>query len=232
LRILASMAQWLFILCLPLLLAAGSIGGAVNSQWLYEYGFQKYNVSQTTGLAESELKKAASGLISYFNSEEELISLTVIKDSKPFVLFNDKEVAHLKDVKGLIWLNYKVSLATFIYTFLYIVAILFWRKEKQRLAKDVLYGSGLTLVLMVLLGIGVLLNFDQLFLQFHLLSFANNLWMLDPSKDYLIMLFPGGFWYDAALFCVLATLGGTVILGGVAWGYLRYRRKSTKVSSG
>ena len=60
------------MLCLPILLLTASIGGAVNSLWLYEYGFQKYNVSQTTGLTEVQLETAAKGLISYFNSDEEL----------------------------------------------------------------------------------------------------------------------------------------------------------------
>jgi len=31
------------------------------------------------------------------------------------------------------------------------------------------------------------------------------------------MLFPRGFWYDAALFCALSTAVGALILGGVGW---------------
>jgi uncharacterized membrane protein len=62
-------------------------------------------------------------------------------------------------------------------------------------------------------------------LQFHLLSFSNQFWQLNPAKDYLIMLFPGGFWSDAALFCALATVGLAVILGGVAGGYLILMRR-------
>ena len=30
------------------------------------------------------------------------------KDGKPFELFNQQEVIHLEDVKGLIWLDYRV----------------------------------------------------------------------------------------------------------------------------
>ena len=78
---------------------------------------------------------------------------------------------------------------------------------------------------MLALGLSALFGFDQLFYQFHLLSFSNEFWQLDPAKDYLIMLFPGGFWYDAALFCALATVGLAVILGGVAGGYLIFSRK-------
>jgi len=220
LKILGIAAKWLFILCLPLLLLTASLGWAVNSLWLYKYGFEKYDVGQTTVLADSELEKAATGLISYFNSDEEYISLTVIKDGESFELFNQREVLHLKDVKGLIWLDYRLLTGTLVYVLAYAGVILFWRKDWRRLAWGVAGGSGLTLALMLALGLGALFNFDQLFLQFHFISFANELWRLDPAKDYLIMLFPQGFWYDAAIFCLLATGGEAVVLGGVAGGYL------------
>jgi integral membrane protein (TIGR01906 family) len=219
-------AKWLFILCLPALLFTASISWAANSLWLYQYGFDKYGVSQTTGLARSELDKAASGLIDYFNSDDETFSLTVVKDGESFTLFNEREVAHLRDVKGLIWLVYRVLLGTLVYALGYAGLSLFLWKDRRRLAWGLAGGSCLTLALMLALGLGTLFNFDQLFLQFHLISFTNDLWMLDPTRDYLIMLFPGGFWYDTFLFCALATAVGALILGGVGTWYLVSRKKT------
>ena len=215
------------MLCLPVLLLTVSIGWAANSLWLYERGFGEYNVSQTTGLAEPELKKAANGLISYFNSDEETIALTVVKDDKPFVLFNQQEIAHLKDVKGLIWLDYSLLLGTGIFVVAYAGLGLFWRKDRRQLARGVVGGSGITLALMLALGLATLLGFDQLFLEFHLISFANDLWLLDPTKDYLIMLFPKGFWYDMTIFCALATAGLAVVLSGVTGVYLKRTKGQT-----
>ena len=217
-------ATWeLLIFCLPVLLLTASIAGAANCQWLYEYGFEKYDVSQQTGLAQSELEKAATGLIHYFNSDDETISLTVIKDGESLTLFNEREVAHLKDVKGLFRLDYRVLLGMLVYVLGYVGLSLFWSKDRRRLAWGLIGGSGLTLCLMLLLGIGMLLDFNQLFIQFHLISFANEFWQLDPTRDYLIRLFPGGFWFDAAMFCAIATAAGAIILGGVG-GYLVLRR--------
>ena len=221
-------AKWIFILCLPILLLTASIGWGVNSHWLYKYGFEKYNVSQTTGIAEVELEKAAAGLISYFNSGDEPIHLIVVKDGDPFELFNQREVIHLRDVKGLIRLDYWVLLGTLIYALAYAGVSLFWQRKRywRRLAWAVVGGDGITLALVLAIGLGILLNFDQLFLQFHLLSFTNELWQLDPAKDYLIMLFPGDFWYDAAIFCAGITAGLAIILGGVAGGYLIAKRRA------
>jgi hypothetical protein len=41
------------------------------------------------------------------------------------------------------------------------------------------------------------------------------------------MLFPEGFFYDAAIFCVLATAGLALILGSVAGSYLLVTRSKT-----
>jgi integral membrane protein (TIGR01906 family) len=227
-KILGIAAKWLFMLSLPILLLTASLGWATNSLWLYKYGFEKYNVSQTTGLANSELDKVARGLISYFNSDEEYISLTVVKDNRLFALFNQREILHLKDIKGLIRLDYSFLAGTLAYILAYASFCLFWRKRRyRRLAWGVVGGGGITLALMLALGLGTVFGFDQLFWQFHVISFSNEFWRLDPTKDYLIMLFPQGFFYDAALFCAIITAALAIILGGAAGGYLAVTKRAS-----
>jgi len=231
LRALGIVGKVLFMVCLSILVVTATIAFEFNSLWLYKNGFQKYNISQTTGLAEAELDKAARGLISYLNSDEEYISLTVIKDGRPFELFNQREVAHLKDVKGLIRLDYRLLLGTAIYVGVYAGICLWWRRKRywRRLAWGVVGGSSIALGMMLALGIGsTVLDFGQLFTQFHLFAFTNELWMLDPTRDYLIMLFPEGFWYDAAMLFAKITLGIALTLGGVAGSYLWRTRSRAK----
>ncbi len=213
---------------MPFLLLSSSIACTLNSAWLFKYGFDKYDVSTTTGLADSELDKVATGLIGYFNSGEEYIDITVKKDGKSFDLFNQREIFHLKDVKGLIWLDYWILLGMLIYALGYAGVCLFWHKRKywRHLAWGVVGGTGFTLILMLALGLGILVNIDRLFLQFHLISFANELWQLDPSSDYLIMLVPQGFQFYVARLWVLGTAGAAMVLGGVAGGYMLITRKS------
>jgi uncharacterized membrane protein len=78
---------------------------------------------------------------------------------------------------------------------------------------------------MLALGLGIRFGFSQLFWQFHIISFPNEFWLLDPTKDYLKMLFPDGFFYD--LFCAVAlgTAGLAIILGGVAGGWLVFSKR-------
>jgi integral membrane protein (TIGR01906 family) len=216
-KIIKIIAQCLFILCLPALLLTASLSAAMNCEPLYEYGFNKYNISQVTGLAPAELTKAANGLISYFNSGEEYINITVIKNGQSFTLFNEREVAHLKDVKGLFWLSYWVLIGTGTYAVFFIAATLFWWRDKKRLGWGLFGGGILTLILMAAVGIMIAVDFNGFFLQFHLLSFANDFWQLNPATDYLLMMFPEGFWFDATMFIAISTGVMAIILGGLGW---------------
>ncbi len=231
-RVLGIGAKWLFILCLPVLLLTVSIGWGVNSLWLYDYGFREYDVSQATGLAEPELEKAAAALISYFNSDNDYIEVTVIKDGRPLELFNEDEAAHFRDVKGLVRLDYLTLLGTLVYILAYAGVCLYHRKRGgwYHLAWGLVGGGGITLCLMLVAVLGTLMDFDRLFLQFHLISFSNEFW---SAEGYMVKLFPGSFWYDVALLCAGITAGLAVILGGLGAGYLLLtRRERTSIRGG
>ena len=234
-KILVIAAKWLFILCLPIVLLSASLSWAVNSLWLYEYGFEKYNVRQDLAeagleLTDSELQEVARGLISYFNSDEEYISLSVIKDGEPFEVFTDREeIIHLWEVKTLFQLVYYLLGGTLAFVIIYSLVMLLRRRGSSRriLAGGVLKGSILTLGLVGALALGAVVAFGPLFWWFHEIAFfffEGRYWIPDPGWRLHIM-FPPGFWYDAAIFCALATAGLAIILGGVAGGYLMFTRR-------
>ncbi len=223
-KVLGIIAKWLFILCLPFLLLTASLGWAINSHWLYNYGFEKYSVVQTPELAEFDLERIADELIGYFNSGEEYLSITATRDGESFELFTPEETIHFKDVKGLIRLDYWVLGGTLLYVLAYAAVCLFWRRRRywRQLARAVFGGACLTLAFMLALGVGTLLGFDQLFWQFHLLFFSNEFW---SAEGYMLLLFTEEFFYDAALFCALGSAGLALILGGVGGWYLIFSRR-------
>jgi integral membrane protein (TIGR01906 family) len=228
-KTLATAAKWLFILCLPVLLITASLGWAANSLWLYRYGAEKYDVSQTTGLTDETLENIYAELINYFNSDADSINISVVKDNESFALFNQREIIHLRDIKGLIQLDYGVGLGTLVYLLAYAGVCFFWKKRRywRELAWGLVGGGSLTLGLMLALGLGVLFGFEELFWQFHVISFANQFWLLDPTKDYLKMLFPDGFFYDATVLCTVMTATLAIILGGVGGWWLRSAKRTS-----
>ena len=200
-----------------MLLITTNLRFAVNEIRLYEYGFDKYNVSESTGLDKGNLTEIEQKLITYFNSDQEFINVSV---------YNQRDIEHLKDVKGLIQLAYRLQFISLAYISVYIgfnFLILrgaFWRQ----LARRIVWGSGLTFIILAVLGVIALVDFNQFFLLFHLVSFRNDLWQLYPG-DTLLAMFPEGFFNDAALFVGGAIILEATIIGVVVWGLLRRKVK-------
>ncbi len=208
----------LFIICIPVLLISTNVGFAVNDIRLYEYGFNKYHVSEETGLDKGNLTEVAHKLITYFNSDDEFADISV---------YNQRDIDHLKDVKGLVQLVYRFQFISLAYIGVYILFNFlllrgaFWRQ----LAGRVIWGSWTTIALLAALGLTAVIDFDQFFLLFHMVSFRNDLWQLYPG-DILLAMFPEGFFSDAALFIGGAIILEAIIIGVAVWGILKWKRKT------
>jgi integral membrane protein (TIGR01906 family) len=217
-KALAAINTVLFIICIPLLLITTNVRFAVNDIRLYEYGFNKYHVSEDTGLDKGNLTEIAHKLITYFNSDEEFVDISV---------YNQRDIDHLKDVKGLIQLVYRLQFVALAYIAVYLgfnfllLGGAFWRQ----LARRIIWGSWTTVAVLAVLGLIALVDFNQFFLLFHLVSFRNDLWQLYPG-DKLLAMFPEGFFNDAALFVGGAIILEAIIIGVAAWGLLKRRRKT------
>ena len=218
LKTITTVTKWLFILVIPLFLLAIVIQiGSHEAIRLYEYNFEKYDTSwditSSTGLEKTTVITAARGLMGVFHSDEDMAHINVVKNGSEMNLFNEREQIHLKDVKGLLRIGYYLFWISLAYILLYVIhTIRFNKQEKFALIRSTLAGSTLTLGLIIVFGVVAAVNPEQVFLQFHLISFNNPFWLLDPAKDYLIMMFPEDYFYDIAIYGIGAIIIEALIL--------------------
>ena len=225
-------AQWIFIICLPVMLLTAAIGTAANSldYWLTDFGEERYDIggrleSYGLPLEKPEIARAYHSLTTYFNSGGEYIELTVISNGESVRLFTDEETIHFRDVKGLIWLDYWLFIGTFLYILAYVLVNIFWLKDRRRLMWGLIYGGGLSVVLIAAVALmDVFWGFGELWYRFHLVFFSNEFWY---AEGYMLRLFPQQFFADAAVFCGLFTAVGALIAGGIGW-WVRKRESGIK----
>ena len=74
------------------------------------------------------------------------------------------------------------------------------------LARSLLWGSLLFCTVTGLLVFLISRNFSSAFQKFHELLFTNDLWLLDPDTDLLILIVPEEFFMDTAVRIVLVFL--------------------------
>jgi integral membrane protein (TIGR01906 family) len=224
-KLIRNVLFWLIVCCIPLLLISSNLRWGMTEIRIYEYGIDTYPITAITGIAKPELMNIHQHLIDYYNSKTDTAQIAVKRGEKIINVFNEKELIHLKDVKNLYILDWTVQIVTFFILSASVLLMLFLLKEKWLLIiKGIFWGSGVTLALMVFLAFWSLFGFEQLFVLFHRLSFTNEFWILDPSKDYLIMLFPGEFFYDIALFGFAAIVLQSLVLGGIVWTILKIKK--------
>ncbi len=122
------------------------------------------------------------------------------RSSQGFELFNSKEVLHMLDVAKLLQ---KVFYWMLFSAFLLILGIKFTSPLSFLLCKRIgYYIVGILLSLSFLL----ILFFSSLFHVFHLVSFTNDFWLLDPRADFLIRLFPLSFFQVALVWILLSSI--------------------------
>ena len=96
----------------------------------------------------------------------------------------------------------------------------------MRTAWHMAMGGAVTLGLVVLVGLGALAGFERLFPAFHQVSFSNDLWQLNPRTDYLIAMFPEGFFFDSTILIALLVIVQSTVLAAPRWvGAARRRRR-------
>ena len=218
----------LFVLSIPLFLISNSVIWAVNSPGVYERGFEKYGISETTGIDREDLREVGAELRRFFNIRSGPLSIQTRVRGVERDIFNPREVLHMRDVKRLVWMVYAVATVSGVYLLMVAgVGIVTRPKFPREVAWLCIWGGGLTIGLVAAIGLFALVGFDTLFLKFHQLSFSNDLWQLS-ERDYLLLLFPQEFWLDATIWVATRAVAGAALLMAVFGGYLVYQRWAEK----
>ena len=85
------------------------------------------------------------------------------------------------------------------------------------------------MVFFAAIGVALAINFDGLFTWFHEVSFSNYFWLMPPS-DLLTKLYPDGFFFEASLLVVVATVIECALVAGISAGYLILRKRKLEAS--
>ena len=198
----------IFAACLPIFLITINVGYVTDSDWLYTFNWWRNGIPDRTGLPISELDSAADQIKDYFRNDADRLDVTVDTSRGVVDLFVEREILHMIDVKDLIQLVAAVSVWTGAVLALCAgLGILVRRKKFFAAMSSWLRWCALIWGIIVgIIMVAALIDFTWVFTQFHLLSFANDLWQLDPFRHYLLLLFPERFFLEATLFIAVLTV--------------------------
>ena len=194
---LTTITSLLFIL----IIISGCLNFIVRSSLIYDYNISTYSIESRTSLPLEKIKEINLSIRTYFFDEKELLDVDI---------YSDKEVLHMKDVKSVMSFIFDLSkILSIIFCILTFVLTSYLGVYLYKLIFNslILFSS-----ILILLGTSFLLFFQELFIIFHKIAFNNDLWILNPNKDYLLMMYPEDFFRDVAVLILLSSFLLNVIV--------------------
>ena len=194
---LTTITSLLFIL----IIISGCLNFIVRSSLIYDYNISVYSIESRTSLPLEKIKEINLSIRTYFFDEKELLDVDI---------YSDKEVLHMKDVKSV--MNFIFDLSKILSIIFCILTFVLTSYLGVNLYKLIFHSLILFSSVLILLGTSFLLFFQELFIIFHKIAFNNDLWILNPNKDYLLMMYPEDFFRDVAVLILLSSFLLNVIV--------------------
>lgn len=203
----------------------------VTNEALMHQGFINYGQTAHLNLTGDYYDEVAKEIASYLDGKTNTISHPA-NAAQP--LFSENEMLHLQDVRNIVDLLKTIRWVGGLAAIIGIaVAWGLGRMQEKNTAlhsiwQGFAYASMALLVLGTVICIWGFVDFESLFLQFHLVSFTNDLWLMDPLRDLMIALMPESFfmWYAGELLKSLLPVIGIMLCLVISW--LKVGRKEMK----
>lgn len=219
--------QIVVISLVPLFLILGAARLLTTDEFLmFEYGKPSFP-SDTYGFTPEQRFILASTNIHYVRAhlpDDELVK-HYLNGTK---VFNEREVAHMADVRNVFQIILRIWQGSFI--LLLLLGVVFLKSgERVAFASAIKQGGLVSSGIILAVGLLAVFAWDTWFELFHRFLFVPGSWLFSYN-DSLIRLFPYQFWFDATVtLAIVSFVGGLVLaLGGwqVQLRDLRVREKA------
>ena len=193
-----------------LLMSIGLLAAAIyipaTASWVMRPLMAHYSPPEDTRLPAEEYAPVVSMITRYLQGDEIPFQHVFTVDGAEYAAFNAKEQQHMADVQDLFslcrWIGWGCT-GAIVLIGLALRKNMSWRTFRCTLL--VILGAVTAIILLACI------DFNSLFVLFHQIAFTNDLWLLDPRTDLLILLMPIEFFISYA-----AIIGGLWLAGMVA----------------
>ncbi len=228
-KFLHNLAGFICACCLMAILLISSVEAV--AYWIpgyYEREYEKYQVlDDLPSMTMEDLLTVTDEMMDYLRGDREDLHVYTTMGGEYREFFNEREIAHMEDVRGLFLAAIqirRIAIALLILCLVFLAAT----KAKISLILPRAICVGMGVIFLIGAGLGALIasDFNRYFVIFHHIFFNNDLWILNPATDMLINIVPEPFFMDTA-FLILAIFGAsTVLVFGISLFLWRKVRKT------
>lgn len=219
-------AALLFGFCLVISVLVLSIELVVFNKGFYTEVYDSVSIEQQVDASREDIEKAVFMLVDYVHGDREDLDGIITWRGREQAVYNEKEISHMVDVKAL-WDHAYSLMWVCIILGAGCVLYLFFSCRKHWLAyiaRGIVQAYCCFAVVLVFIGFWIWIDFSGFWVQFHHIFFSNDLWLLDPSTDFMIVICPEALFYQMIIrICLIFGIPSILFL---IWGIYYLRKKA------
>lgn len=213
--------------CLMIILLITSVEAVTYwTPGFYEKEYAKYNVTADVNMTMEDLLDVTHEMMAYLRGDRADLHVMTTVAGKQREFFNEKEIAHMEDVRGLFLAAMNLRRICIVIGVICVLALFLLKSNlKKLLPKSICIGTGIFFAVLCLLTGIISTDFNRYFILFHHIFFRNDLWLLDPATDLLINIVPEPFFVDTAARIAATYAISVLILFFLCFFWLRKQKK-------
>lgn len=235
-RVPVILIQTALALCLALLVIFQSIVTCCFDLNFYAQNFHDLQTAEKVDISEADSIDAIKLLLDYISDKRNDLEMKVTLNStqKQVEMYNQREKAHMVDVKALYQLLLRLRIIVLVLVlaivcYLFISYIMKFKRLSSNVWKDLeslfneyaffwqsfrkasLYSLILIALFVGLISLFAAHDFANFWWKFHELLFKNDLWQLDPATSRMINLVEGQFFNNLVMYILRSTAVGLTL---------------------
>ena len=221
-------ASWIAALSLIVVMFVSCIDYNVFNREFFTTQYTKLDTAEKVGMTKEDLELVTDNLLEYIQGDSDSIMTKITIRGKVVNAFNNKEEAHMVEVRLL----YQGALKVRNFAFVAFILSLFFLVLRLKAGAFTLISinymkAAVAFASFFILAAGwAYVDFDSFWYGLHKLIFKNKLWLLNPETDLMIHLFPGPFFFALVFRITLMFLFVFGLVFLLAYLYLHHQLKN------
>lgn len=186
----------------------------------YETKYKELDVAENIGVSNDDLMKSTHVLLDYLVGKSDSLEVYADFDGVNREFFNQREKDHMIDVQVLFVNTIQIRNLAFVGLFIS-AGLIIWLNRKKAVDVLILGIKEASMILgfvFVFLVTFAVLDFDSFWIFFHKVLFSNDLWLLNPNTDNLILMVPLPFFFSLVSLILYRTVLGLALLFTIVYG--------------
>ena len=153
-------------------------------------------IAEYIGISDTQLDELTHFTLTYLNDKNASLDKVMNINGKDREVFTDEEKIHMEDVRTL---NLNSKIVMYVSIGIFIISVI--KLLINKCPFNIFYKANMNVLkifvlFIVMLGTWIVIDFNSFWNFFHHIFFAgNDLWILDLTKDILIMIVPPEFFF-------------------------------------